>query len=111
MIEVNPVDSIGNHIFQKNYQGNNTMATSVSQYLLDRVQRNTGYTDITMGVSPDGQQTKAEIQQLQANANKFIAWVSSCYLHGEKEYYYLWYRSYQENMPKNGKKIIALFDK
>ena len=79
--------------------------------MLNRVNRNTGYSDITMGVSPDGSQTKGEIQQLQANANKFIAWVSSSYMDGQKEYAYQWDRMYSENMSANSKKIIALFDK
>lgn len=30
---------------------------------------------------------------------------------GERDFTFLWYRMYQEFMPKNGKKIIALFDK
>jgi hypothetical protein len=40
--------NIGNHIFQKQYDGNINLAQAVSQTLLDRVKRNTGYTDITM---------------------------------------------------------------
>lgn len=102
--------NIGNHIFQKQYDGNINLAQAVSQTLLDRVKRNTGYTDITMWVSPSGQQTKWEIQTLQNNANKTLAWVSDSYLWGEKEFYTLWYRSYQENMSPKSKKTIALFD-
>ena len=79
--------------------------------MYDRTKRNTGYTDITMGVSPDGSQTKGEIQQLAVAANKFVSWISSNYLKGEKDYTFLWYRTYQENMPTNGKKVVALFDK
>lgn len=63
-----------------------------------------------MGISPTGQQTKGEIQTLQNNANKTLSWVSDSYLDGEKEYYTLWYRSYQENMSPKAKKTIALFD-
>jgi hypothetical protein len=63
-----------------------------------------------MGISPSGQQTKGEIQTLQNNANKTLSWVSDSYLDGEKEYYTLWYRSYQENMSPKAKKTIALFD-
>lgn len=50
--------NVGNHIFQKQYAGTNQLAQQTKQDLLQRVQRNTGYTDITMGISPDGQQTK-----------------------------------------------------
>lgn len=102
--------NIGNHIFQKQYDGNINLAQAVSQTLLDRVKRNTGYTDITMWVSPSGQQTKWEIQTLQNNANKTLAWVSDSYLGWEKEFYTIWYRSYQENMSPKSKKTIALFD-
>lgn len=98
-------------MYEKNYTGNTNLSSTTSQWHYDRTKRNTGYTDITMGVSPDGSQTKGEIQQLQANANKFIAWVSSNYMKGERDYTFLWYRMYQEYMPSDGKKIVALFDK
>jgi hypothetical protein len=111
-----PVDlpdwqNISQQLYQSNYSPNTNTSSVYAEWMLNRVQRNTGYTDITMGVSPDGGQTKGEIQQLQANANKFIAWVSSNYMDGQKEYAYLWDRMYTENMPAKGKKIIALFDK
>lgn len=102
--------NISNHIFQKQYAGNINLSQSVAQELLDRVKRNTGYTDITMGVSPTGSQTKWEIQTLQNNANKILSWVSSSYLRWEKDFYNAWYRSYQANMSPKSKKTIALFD-
>ena len=102
--------NIANHIMQKQYDGNTNLAQQTKQELLQRVQRNTGYTDITMGISPNGTQTKWEIQTLQNNANKILAWVSDSYLDGEKQYYTMWYRSYQENMSPRSKKTIALFD-
>lgn len=109
-VNVTPGSNIGNHIFQKQYAGNNQLAQQAKQDLLARVQRNTWYTDITMGVSPQGQQTKWEIQTLQNNANKILSWVSDSYLDWEKQYYTLWYRSYQENMSPRSTKTIALFD-
>ena len=102
--------SIANHIYQKQYAGNINLSQVVAQGLLDRVERNTGYTDISKWVSPNGSQTKWEIQTLQNNANKILSWVSDSYLDGEKEFYYSWYRSYQENMSPKSKKTIALFD-
>lgn len=103
--------NMSQQMYEKNYTGNTNLSSVTSQWHYDRTKRNTGYTDITMWVSPDWQQTKWEIQQLQANANKFIAWVSSNYLKGERDYTFLWYRMYQEFMPSKWKKIIALFDK
>lgn len=113
IIPVNLPDgqNISQQMYQSNYAPNTNTSSAYAEWMLNRVQRNTGYTDITMGVSPDGGQTKGEIQQLQANANKFIAWVSTNYMDGQKEYAYLWDRMYTENMPANGKKIVALFDK
>lgn len=102
--------NIANHIYQKQYAGNINLSQAVAQELLDRVKRNTGYTDITMWVSPQGSQTKGEIQTLQNNADKILAWVSDSYMDGEKQFYYAWYRSYQENMSPKSKKTIALFD-
>lgn len=113
LIQTNPIpqgSSMSSHIFQKQYAGNNSMAMDMVQNLDARVKRKTGYTDITMGVSPDGQQTKWEIQQLQANAQKSVGWVRSNYLKWEKESAYIWVRMYQLYMPKSAKKIIALFD-
>lgn len=98
-------------MYEKNYAGNTNLSSVSAQWLYDRTQRNTHYTDLTWGISPTGQQTKGEIQQLQQNANKFIAWVSSNYMKGERDFTFLWYRMYQEYMPSKAKKIIALFDK
>lgn len=103
--------SLQQQMFEKNYTSNINTSSVTSQWLYDRAKRNTNYTDLTFGASPNGGQTKGEIQQLQANANKFISWVWDNYMDWEAEYAYLWYRSYQENMPKKGKKIIANFDK
>ena len=98
-------------MYEKNYSGNTNLSSVSAQWLYDRTQRNTHYTDLTTGISPTGSQTKGEIQQLQQNANKFIAWVSSNYMKWERDYTFLWYRMYQEYMPADAKKIIALFDK
>ena len=67
-------------MYEKNYTGNTNLSSVSAQWLYDRTQRNTHYTDLTTGISPTGSQTKGEIQQLQQNANKFIAWVSSNYM-------------------------------
>ena len=67
-------------MYEKNYTGNTNLSSTSAQWLYDRTQRNTHYTDLTTGISPTGSQTKGEIQQLQQNANKFIAWVSANYM-------------------------------
>lgn len=110
-VSLPPWQSLQQQMFEKNYNANINTSAVTSQWLYDRAKRNTNYTDLTFWASPNGGQTKGEIQQLQANANKFIAWVGSNYMNGEQEYAYLWYRSYQENMSPKAKKIIALFDK
>ena len=50
--------SIQQHMYEKNYSANTNLSSVMSQWVYDRTKRNTGYTDITMGVSPDGSQTK-----------------------------------------------------
>lgn len=40
-VNVTPGSNIGNHIFQKQYAGNNQLAQQAKQDLLARVQRNT----------------------------------------------------------------------
>lgn len=110
-VNIMPNESISSKIFTKNYETNTAPAQNMSEWALDRVRRNTGYWDLQKGISPTGSQTKGEIQQLAQEASKYISWVSTNYLTGERDYVFLWYRSYQEFMPKKSKKIIALFDK
>lgn len=63
-----------------------------------------------MGVSPNGSQTKGEIQALQQSANKILSMVSSNYMRGMREFWESWYRAYSVYMSPKAKKTIALFD-
>lgn len=45
-------------MYEKNYAGNTNLSSASAQWLYDRTQRNTHYTDLTGGISPTGQQTK-----------------------------------------------------
>ena len=80
------------------------------QKLEQRAEETTSVTKQSFWVSQTGQQTKAEIQTLQQNANQILAWISNNYLRGQKEYRTAHYRSYALNMWK-GKKSISMFQK
>lgn len=85
----------------------------VDQMIGKLEQRAEGTTNVTQqafGMSPGGSQTKAEIQQLQQNANQILIWIANNYLQGQKEYWEAHYRCYVANMDK-GKKRVALYDK
>ena len=80
------------------------------QNLEKRAEETTNINQQAFGNSQPGQQTKAEIQTLQQNANQILSWIANNYLRGQKEYWTSHYRSYALNMWK-GKKIISLFQK
>lgn len=78
--------------------------------LESRAEGTTNVTQQAFGMSPGGSQTKAEIQQLQQNANQILIWIANNYLQGQKEYWEAHYRAYVSNMDK-GKKCVAIYDK
>ena len=56
------------------------------------------------------QQTKAEVQTLQQNANNMLSWISDNYLKWKKEYWTCHYRSYADNFSK-WVKVVSMFQK
>ena len=103
--------SIGNSIYTD-------MPLTPSQYPMQQMQalesyqkQITGAGDIAFGDSPQGTQTKAEIQTLMSNSTQLLSSVWDNYLRGIKGYYLAHYRSYALNMGKKDKKIISMFQK
>lgn len=78
--------------------------------LEQRAEETTSISKQNFGITQQGQQTKAEIQTLQQNANNILAWISNNYLRWQKEYWTAHYRSYALNMWK-GKKCVSMFQK
>lgn len=78
--------------------------------LEQRAEETTSISKQNFGITQQGQQTKAEIQTLQQNANNILAWISNNYLRWQKEYRTAHYRSYALNMWK-GKKVVSMFQK
>jgi hypothetical protein len=78
------------------------------QELEKQAQKATGTDNVSQGVQPDRQQTLGVEQMVQANASlkyilgaKFNAW-------GDKRFWRLWYRMYQQNFTKAGAKTIRI---
>lgn len=80
------------------------------QNLEQRAEETTSISKQNFGITQAGQQTKAEIQTLQQNANNILAWIGNNYLRGQKEYWTAHYRCYALNMWR-GKKVISMFQK
>lgn len=78
--------------------------------LEQRAEETTSISKQNFGITQQWQQTKAEIQTLQQNANNILAWISNNYLRWQKEYWTAHYRSYALNMWK-GKKVVSMFQK
>ena len=75
-----------------------------------RAEETTSYSKQNFGITQAWQQTKAEIQTLQQNANNILAWIGNNYLRWQKEYWTAHYRCYALNMWR-GKKVISMFQK
>ena len=78
--------------------------------LEQRAEETTSISKQNFWITQQWQQTKAEIQTLQQNANNILAWISNNYLRWQKEYRTAHYRSYALNMWK-GKKVVSMFQK
>lgn len=78
--------------------------------LEQRAEETTSISKQNFGITQPWQQTKAEIQTLQQNANNILAWIGNNYLRWQKEYWTQHYRCYAINMWR-GKKVISMFQK
>lgn len=78
--------------------------------LEQRAEETTSISKQNFGITQQWQQTKAEVQTLQQNANNILAWIWNNYLKWQKEYWTAHYRSYALNMWR-GKKVISMFQK
>ncbi len=77
--------------------------------LENRAEGNTGATALAFGQSPQGSQTKAEVQTLMQQTNQLLNEVANNYLRGEKDLIEDYYKAYKNYMPARGKKVISLF--
>lgn len=81
------------------------------QTLEQRAEDTTNIPKQNFGITQDGQQTKAEVQMLQQNANNILKWIANNYLRGEKDYWTEHYRTYARSMGPKKKKVVSLFQK
>lgn len=79
--------------------------------LENRAEQTTWISKQSLWVSQSGQQTKAEVQTLQQNANQLFVSVADNYLQWQKEYWESHYRAYCLYFPERGKKWLSLYQK
>jgi len=80
------------------------------QSLEQRAEETTSISKQNFWITQQGQQTKAEIQTLQQNANNILSWIWNNYLRWQKDYWTAHYKSYCLNMWK-WSKFISMFQK
>lgn len=86
-------------------------AQNMMQFLDQLWQETSGNSDIAFGQSPNWQQTKAEIQTMQQNANNILNWVGWNLMDSMKELVTDMYRAYALYMPNKRKKVISWYDR
>jgi len=80
----------------------------VWQKMWRKIEETTAISDVAFGVSPNWNQTKAEIQTLQQNLNTILAYSVTMLMRSEKRCAEIWYSYYVYNLPANSKKFIAV---
>ena len=85
---------------------------NTTDYALNTLQRDAdsivwGW-DLNTGVSPAGNQTKAEIQTLQKNINQLLSYSTTLITYSDKEFWEMWYEMYVYNLKSNSTKYIVL---
>jgi len=80
----------------------------LTQYLESEANKTTGIDSLQRGIVPDKSMTKAESQQLQANANLLSIRNKRVDSWGDKDFRFLRWRAYQEFFSPKDKKAIVL---
>lgn len=81
------------------------------QSLEQRAEETTSISKQNFWITQQWQQTKAEVQTLQQNANNILGWIANNYLRWQKDYWTEHYRSYAVNMSARKRKSISMFQK
>lgn len=79
-----------------------------SQKLRTRQEETTWMSDVAFWVSPQGDQTKAEIQTLQQNLNGILSYAITMLMRSEKRCWEIWYSYYVHNLHAKSIKFIAI---
>lgn len=102
-------DNIWNNVFSIPNDNPWNLPEYVSQKITRKTQETTWLSDVAFWVSPQGNQTKWEIQTLQQNLNQFLSYMTQNIMKTEKEFWgEWWYRYYVYNLSARSKKFISL---
>ena len=107
-VKLDDNENINNSIFSIPQENPWQLPQYVGQKLRTRQEETTAISDVAFGVSPQGNQTKAEIQTLQQNLNGILSYSVTMMMRSEKRCWEIWYSYYVFNLHPNSKKFIAL---
>ena len=101
-------ENINNSIFTVPQENPWTQPQIVSQKLSQKQEETTAISNVAFWMSPQGNQTKSEINTLQQNMNGLLSYSVTMLMESEKRIWELWYWYYVFNLHPNSKKFISL---
>jgi len=101
-------ENMNNAVWMEPLETNWQMPQLMRQTLKQGLQEETGLSSIAFGVSPEWNQTKAEINSLTKNINQLLSYSNTLMMKEEKLWWELWYEYYVYNLPSSSKKYVTL---
>jgi len=105
---VSPWESIANNIFKPQSDSLDNASMTMKQEMITMAEDTTWIGQIAFWVSPNGQQTKWEIQTMQKNSNQLLSFSTTILMQSEKRFWELWYKYYAYNFTKKDKKNVVI---
>ena len=107
-VKLDENENMNNAVWMEPLETSGQMPKLMRQELKQGLQEETGISSLAFGVSPEWNQTKAEIQSLTKNVNQLLSYSTTLIEKSEKEFWTLWYEYYIYNLPASSKKYIVL---
>jgi len=101
-------ENMNNAVWMEPLETNGQMPQLMRQTLKQGLQEETGLSSIAFGVSPQWDQTKAEINSLTKNINQLLSYSNTLMMKEEKLWWEIWYEYYVYNLPSSSKKYVTL---
>lgn len=101
-------DNINNSIFTVPQENPWQFPQLASQKLAQKQEETTAISNVAFWMSPQGNQTKSEINTLQQNMNGLLSYSVTMLMQSEKRIWELWYGYYVYNLHPNSSKFISL---
>lgn len=107
-VKLDELENMNNAVWMEPLETNWQMPQLMRQTLKQWLQEETGLSSIAFWVSPEWNQTKAEINSLTKNINQLLSYSNTLMMKEEKLWWELWYEYYVYNLPATSKKYITL---